>query len=91
MSDSTSVGEMYNPPHPGECMRESVQASGLTVGETAAKLGVNRATLSRVLNGHAGISPNMAIALERIGWGEAELWVGMQGSYDLAQARAKAA
>ena len=48
---------------------------------------VNRVTLSRLLNGRAGVSPTMALALERIGWSNADHWIRMQGSYDLAQAR----
>ena len=77
-----------NPSHPGELIRESIQAKGWTVGQLAAeRLGVARNTLSRLLNGHAGVSPTMALALERIGWSDAEHWVRMQGSFELAQAR----
>ena len=50
-------------------------------------LGVARHTLSRVLNGHAGISPKMAIRLEKVGWSYAEFWLRRQTSYDLAQTR----
>ena len=50
-------------------------------------LGVARHTLSRVLNGHAGVSPEMAIRLEKAGWSSAEFWLRRQASYDLAQAR----
>jgi addiction module HigA family antidote len=58
---------MHNPPHPGETLREDVlPALGLTVTEAAAQLGVTRAALSRVLNGRAAISPEMALRLE--GW-----------------------
>ena len=55
--------------------------------ETAARLGCERGTLSRLLNGKAGISANMALALEDIGWGTADHWMRMQASYELAQAR----
>ena len=82
---------MYDPPHPGEIIRDAVRAEGWTVSEAATRLGVTRNTLSRVLNGKAGISPRMALALERIGWSDAGHWVRMQGAYDLAQARASAA
>ena len=53
----------------------------------AKALGVTRHTLSRVLNGHAGISPQMAIRLEKAGWSNAEFWLRRQTAYDLAQAR----
>ncbi|MCY4503947.1 MAG: HigA family addiction module antitoxin [Alphaproteobacteria bacterium] len=60
---------------------------GWNVTETAARLGCERATLSRLLNGKAGGSANMALSLEDIGWGTAEHWMRMQASYALAQAR----
>ena len=82
---------MYDPPHPGEIIRDAVRAEGWTIAEAASRLGVTRNTLSRVLNGKAGVSPRMALALERIGWSDAGHWVRMQGAYDLAQARAPAA
>ena len=71
---------MRNPSHPGELIRESIQAKGWTVAQCAERLGVTRNTLSRLLNGHAGVSPTMALALERIGWSDAEHWVRMQGA-----------
>ena len=83
---------IYNPPHPGETLREDVlPALGLTVTDAAAQLGVTRAALSRVLNGRAAISPEIALRLE--GWlgvkngGRADLWIAQQASYDLWQAR----
>ena len=82
---------MYDPPHPGEIVRDAVEAEGWTVSEAAVRLGVTRNTLSRLLNSKAGVSPRMALALERIGWSDAEHWVRMQGAYDLAQAHAAAA
>ena len=78
---------MRNPSHPGELIRESMEAKGWTVTQFAQHLGVARNTLSRLLNGRASVSPRMALALERVGWSDAEHWVRMQGSYDLAQAR----
>ena len=60
---------------------------GWNVTETAARLGCERGTLSRLLNGKAGVSANMALALEDIGWGTADHWMRMQASYQLAQAR----
>jgi addiction module HigA family antidote len=60
---------------------------GLSVTEAANALGIARHTLSRVLNGHAGISPEMAIRLEKAGWSNADHWLRLQTAYDLAQAR----
>ena len=80
---------MRNPAHPGELIRLSMEAKGWTVTECSRRLGVTRNTLSRLLNGRAGVSPTVALALERIGWSDAEHWVRMQGSYDLAQAQLK--
>ena len=79
---------MKNPPHPGRSIRENcLEPLGLSVTEAADVLGVARHTLSRVLNGHAGISPEMAIRLEKAGWSSADFWMRRQMSYDLAQAR----
>ena len=75
-----------NPPHPGRSIRD-VCFEGMTVGEAASLLGVNRVTLSRVINGRGAISPEMALRMERIGWGTADAWIRRQGNYDLAQAR----
>lgn len=77
---------MKNPTHPGEIIREDVLAElGLTVAEAAARLGVSRVTLSRVLHGHVGISTNLAVRLERAGVGTARAWLAMQTNYDLAR------
>ena len=84
---SEPVGPMLNSPHLGELIRESMDEVGWNVTETAAHLGCERGTLSRLLNGKAGVSPNMALALEAIGWGTADHWMRMQASYELAQAR----
>ena len=79
---------MKNPPHPGRGIRENCLAPlGLSVTEGAKVLGIARHTLSRVLNGHAGISPEMAIRLEKAGWSNAEFWLRRQTTYDLARAR----
>lgn len=82
------MGRMFNPPHPGETLKEDVlPALGLTVTEAAKQLGVTRTALSRVLNGRAGISPDMARRIEA--WlgpdrgGRADLWLGLQMDYDL--------
>lgn len=79
---------MNNPPHPGRSIRENcLDPLGLSVTDAAEVLGVARHTLSRVLNGHAAISPDMAIRLEKAGWSSADFWLRRQTSYDLAQAR----
>ena len=79
---------MKNPPHPGRSIRENCLVPlGLNVTEAASVLDVARHTLSRVVNGHAAISPEMAIRLEKAGWSNAEFWVRRQASYDLAKAR----
>ena len=81
------VGPMRNPPHLGELIRESMDEVGWNVTTTASKLSCERGTLSRLLNGKAGVSARMALALEAIGWGTADHWMRMQASYELAQAR----
>ncbi len=86
-TDSKRVGPMLNPPHLGELIRESMDEVGWNVTETAAHLGCERGTLSRLLNGKSGVSANMALALEAVGWGTADYWMRMQASYELAQAR----
>ena len=89
MNDMASerVGPMLNPPHLGELIRESMDDVGWNVTETAERLGCERGTLSRLLNGKAGVSAKMALALEDIGRGTAEHSMRMQASYELAQAR----
>ena len=83
---------MFNPPHPGLTLRDDVlPALGLSVTEAAEQLGVARVTLSRMLNGRAGISPEMALRIEA--WlgvdrgGEARLWLAEQSAYDVWQAQ----
>jgi addiction module HigA family antidote len=79
---------MKNPPHPGHSIRDAcLEPLGLSVTDAAGVLGIARHTLSRVLNGHAGISPEMAIRLEKAGWSNADHWLRLQTAYDLAQAR----
>ena len=75
-----------NPPHPGRSIRDAC-FEGMTVSEAADLLGVNRVTLSRVINGRGAISPEMALRMERVGWGTADAWIRRQGNYDLAEAR----
>ena len=77
-----------NPPHPGLSIKENcLEPLGLNITEAAKVLGVAHHTLSRVLNGHAAISPEMAIRLEKAGWSNAEFWLRRQTTYNLVQAR----
>ena len=79
---------MKNPPHPGHSIKDAcLDPLGLSVTEGARVLGVARHTLSRVLTGRSGLSPVMAIRLEKAGWSNADHWLRLQTSYDLAQAR----
>ncbi len=89
------MSRMHNPPHPGLTLRDDVlPALGMTVTDAARALGVARPTLSRVLNGVAAVSPEMALRLER--WlgvehgGRADVWLGRQAAYDLWAAEQKA-
>ncbi|MCG5534653.1 HigA family addiction module antitoxin [Ectothiorhodospira mobilis] len=78
---------LFNPPHPGEILREDViEALGLTVSDAAKRLGLTRVQLSRVLNERAGISPDLAVRLERAGISTARHWMALQSSYELWQA-----
>ncbi len=78
---------MMHHPHPGELLREDVLVPlGLTVTQTADRLRMSRVALSRVLNGRAGISPDLAIRLEHAGVSTARFWTTLQANYDLAQA-----
>lgn len=82
---------MYNPPHPGKVIRElCIKPLNLSVTDAAEGLGVSRKTLSALLNGRFGISPEMAIRLSKAFGGSAESWVIQQAQYDLWQARQKA-
>lgn len=82
---------MHDPGHPGEVIREAcLKPLGLTVTEAAAGLGVTRKALSDLLNGHSGVSPDMAVRLEKAGWGTAGSWLQMQMNRDLWDARQRA-
>ena len=75
---------MHNPPHPGEILKEDVLPElGLTVTQAAERIGVARVTLSRMINGHAAISADMAIRLSQWLGGSAESWLRAQLQYDL--------
>ena len=86
------MNTQHHPPHPGSVLREDIlPALGLSVTGAARRLGVSRVTLSRLINEQAGISPEMALKIER--WlgvengGRAELWAGMQLDHDMWKAR----
>jgi addiction module HigA family antidote len=82
---------MKNPPHPGEVIRElCLEPMGLTVTDAAKGLGVSRKALSELLNGHSGISPEMAVRLHKAFGGSVESWLTQQMQYDLAQVQKKA-
>ena len=82
---------MKNPPHPGELIRDNLADLGLAVAEAAAGLDVTRQQLYNVLKGKSGITPEMAVRLEKGFGGSAQLWLQMQVNYDLAQVRQRAA
>lgn len=78
------MATMHNPPHPGKILREWL--GDMSVTEAADRLGVARATLSRVLNGSSGISADMALRLEAALGTSPEMWMGLQDDYELWQA-----
>lgn len=85
------MSHMFNPPHPGDIIKEDILPEiGLTVTEAAQQLGITRVALSRVINGKAAISTELALRLEEwIGGPTADVWLGLQMDYDIWQARHK--
>ncbi len=82
---------MKNPPHPGRNVRqECIEPLGLTVKEAAERLGIKRQTLNNLVNGKAGISPEMSIRLSKAFGSSPEVWLGLQMEYDLAEANKNA-
>lgn len=80
--------EMHNPPHPGGVFRRLyLDSLGITVTECARRLGITRKTLSEIVNGRAGISPEMALRIAKATDTSAEGWIEMQAYYDLWQAK----
>jgi len=80
---------MFNPPHPGEVLRDGVfNGTGITITAFAQRIGVTRVTLSNVLNGKNGISADMAVRLAAALGGSAESWLNLQLQYDLALSEA---
>ena len=77
---------MKNPPHPGlVVLQECIEPSGLSITDAAAALGVTRNTLSELVNGKRGISPEMAVRISQVFGGTEEGWLAQQAQYDLAQ------
>jgi antitoxin HigA-1 len=92
MSITTRQGEqpmtMKNPPHPGGIvLRQCIEPLGVSITDAAAALGVTRNTLSELVNGKRGISPEMAVRLSKVFGGTEEGWLVQQAQYDLAQVR----
>jgi len=84
----TQTMQMKNPPHPGGVvLRQCIEPLGLTITDAAAALGVTRTTLSELVNGKRGISPEMAVRLSKVFGGSAESWLTQQAHYELAQVR----
>ena len=82
---------MKNPPHPGRIVgRECIEPLGLTVTETAKRLGVTRQALNNLVNGKGGISPETAVRLSKAFGSSPEVWLGMQMEYDLVQVEKEA-
>ena len=80
---------MKNPPHPGGLIKDNIEELGLSVAEAAEGLGVTRQQLYRVIRGENGVSPEMAVRLEKAFGGAADFWLRMQMSFDLAQVRSQ--
>lgn len=76
-----------NPTHPGAGIQDDLDELGWTVTEAARRMGVRRENLSLLVHGQIGISPKMALALERVGVSNAEFWMRRQAGYELAQER----
>jgi addiction module HigA family antidote len=85
------MARMHDPPHPGEVLKDTVlrRGGGVSVTQFAKHLGVSRVALSRVVNGRAALSAELAIRLVAALGGSAESWLRMQVSYDLWQAQRK--
>jgi addiction module HigA family antidote len=81
---------MKNPLHPGRIVRQDcIEPLGLTITEAAKALGVTRQALNNMVNGKAGISPEIAVRLSKAFGGSAEMWVRLQSNYDFAQVRSE--
>lgn len=77
---------MHEPLHPGEVVKDAlIDGAGLNVTEATHKLGISRTSLSRLLNGHVGISPEMALRLSKLLDTSIEMWINIQAQYDTWQ------
>ena len=76
---------MKNPAHPGALIKDNIEELGLSVAKAAEGLGVTRQQLYRVISGESGVSPEMAVRLEKAFGGSADTWLRMQANYDLAR------
>ena len=81
--------QQHDPPHPGALIRRTYiePFAEITASKVADRLGVARSIFCRLLDGVAGVSPEMAVRLSRVLGGSAESWLGLQGSHDLRKAR----
>jgi addiction module HigA family antidote len=85
------TGAMANPPHPGELVRhDCLEPLNLTVTAAAKVLGVSRKTLDNLVNGRAGVSPEMAVRLATAFGGTPQVWINMQAAYEYAQVSRRA-
>jgi addiction module HigA family antidote len=94
MTDESEAvtGPMMSPAHPGEIVRhDCLEPLGLTVTKAAEVLGVSRKALDNLVNGRAGVSPEMAVRLAAAFGGSAQAWINMQAAYDYAQVRQREA
>jgi addiction module HigA family antidote len=80
---------MKNPAHPGALIKDNIEELCWTVAEAADGLGVTRQQLYRVMKGESGVSPEMAVRLEKAFGGAADTWLRMQMAYDLSRVRAR--
>jgi addiction module HigA family antidote len=78
---------MKAPPHPGLGIRDDIDALGLTIAEAAAGLGITRQQLYNLVNGRSGITPEMAVRLEKALGGSASHWMRLQNAYEIARIR----
>lgn len=81
---------MKSPPHPGLHVKDEIEALELPIVKAAAALGITRSKLHRVVSGKSGISAEMALRLEKVFGGSADLWLRLQAAYDVAQVRKRA-
>ncbi|MCD5363551.1 HigA family addiction module antitoxin [Chromobacterium aquaticum] len=82
------MASMFSPPHPGELLSEWIEGlDGMNITQFAKAIHITRAQLSRIIHGHAAITPEIAVRLELALGTSSAMWIGMQGEYDVWQAR----